>query len=202
MLGLAALVIVCVGATPASADHFKPLSPNHTSYGVGQLNYGNLPAFLDFIVKLINPVHVTQGAAVIVYESDRSDQAGTRTPEKYLTCQVRKLTPHASISITQEVLFPGGENVPSYAEVIWAPADKVSPGQGNGQNRRIADGLGGFSYAGRDIPTSVAHPGLFSLPSNDVVGGQREAAITCVCAGLAVAGLSADVFSEFGITCP
>lgn len=29
--------------TLASADHFRPLSKDHTSYGVAQLNYLNVP---------------------------------------------------------------------------------------------------------------------------------------------------------------
>ena len=199
MVGLAVLALA--GATPAAADHFKPLSPNHTSYGVAQLNYGNVPPFLDFIVKLMNPVHVTQAAAVIIYESDRGANAGT--PEKYLNCVVRQLTPHASISIEEGDYFPTTDEVSTYAEVIWAPVAKVSPGKGNGENRRIADGLGGYFHTGRDLhDPRLAHPGLFSLPSNTVVAGQRENAINCVCTGLSGLALSGDVFSEFGINCP
>ena len=45
----------------------------------------------------------------------------------------------------------------------------------------------------------LAHPGLFSLPSNDVVPGQREAAIQCVLDDLVRFGLPLDLFSDFGI---
>lgn len=118
-------------------------------------------------------------------------------------CLVRELTPHASAAITDRDVPENGRFRAKYAEVIWAPVDKVSPGKGNGKNRRLADGLGGYfsnTSRGRDDGRpQLAHPGLFSLPSDDVVASQRQAAIDCVLAGLSSLGLSSDTFSDFGI---
>ena len=91
------------GASPAWSDHFKPLSPNHTSYGVAQLNYGEIccgPRQFGLIpaVRLMNPSHVTQVAALIVYESARGRRAGT--PEVFVGCTLRVLTPHGSLAIS------------------------------------------------------------------------------------------------------
>ena len=148
----------------------------------------------------MNPVHVTQVAAVIAYEAARGRRPGT--PELFVSCVVRELTPHASIGLTETAINPPGNSRPKYAEVIWAPVTEVSLGQGQGQNRRMADGLGGNFDSGignREGNSRLAHPGLFSLPSDDVVAGQRQAGIDCVRQGLLDLGLNDDIFEEFGV---
>lgn len=158
----------------------------------------------------MNPVHVTQVVALIVYEADRGRNPGTA--EQYALCQVRKLGPHASVGVP-EAFFDTGDpdlRLPKYVEAIWAPVEKVSLVKGHHHQharqhrhgRRVADGLGGILESGtasREGDTQLAHPGLFSLPSDTVVAGQRQAAIDCVLAGLGSLGLSLDIFEEFGI---
>jgi hypothetical protein len=196
----------------AWADHFRPLSPQHTNYGVSQLQFGDVAGRENFggprpVVRLNNPNHVTQAVAILVYQAERGRLPGR--PEVFDGCHVEVLTPHASQAVSGAE-FPGAGGVfgsPQYATAIWAPLDSVSPGRGRGQNRRIADGLGGAmdvnAFADRNgRQVNLAHPGLFSLPSDDVVPGQRQAAITCVCTFVATLRLSRDLFSEFGISCP
>ena len=105
--------------------------------------------------------------------------------------------------------------VPAYVESIWVPLDPVEvrdntgdddddddggSGSGGGvQLTRVADGLGGLTVFGRGAFHFLAHPDLFSLPSDDVVPGQRRAAIDCVLLVLAAQGLPSDVFSDFGV---
>jgi hypothetical protein len=56
-------------------------------------------------------------------------------------------------------------------------------------------------------PTSLytgylAHPGLFSLPSDSVVPGQRQKAIDCICGALeAIDPESVNLFEDFGVGC-
>jgi hypothetical protein len=200
-------LIALLGANSVWADHFKRLSTKHTSYGVSQLNYANLSQDTGVpspVFKLMNPGHVTQAAAAFVYSSARGD-VGT-DPEVYLGCSVAVVPPHGSIGITGDdlVTVPGGE--PLYGEVIWAPLEKVDFGKHKGKEKdygRIADGLGGsFGGARSEGESRLAHPGLFSLPSDSAFPGQRQAAIDCVCADLGTLGESPDIFSEFGIDCP
>ena len=213
LMGLA--LMVGLSAVPLAADHFKKLSTDHTSYGVAQLNYGNIPGADSSstrpAMKLMNPVHVTQVAAVIAYEAARGRFPGTA--EVFVTCVVRVLTPHASIGIPEAVF--NVKDSPKYVEVIWVPMEAVSLAKGSGKSdksdksskksnntRRIADGLGGNFDSGagnREGNSRLAHPGLFSLPSDDVVAGQRGAAINCVLDGLFDLGMDNDIFSEFGI---
>ena len=195
---------------------FTPLSPNHTDYGVAQLNYGNISGSERTgdserpVIKLMNPVPVRQVAAAIVYESERGRNPGTA--EKYLTCAVRELTPHASIGIPTSAVDSPANILPKYAEVIWAPVEKVDVGLlsqfgisiGLKKGIRMADGLGGYFETGRfgsEGDPRLAHPGLFSLPSDDVVAGQRQAAIDCLCDALEDMGRSKDTFKEFGVRC-
>ena len=204
-MGLAALMFL--GASPVSAGHFEELSVHHTNYGVAQFNYGNLAArnIDDFtpLIKLMNPVHVTQVAAVIVYEAARGFRPGTAGA--YSTCLVRELTPHGSLGLPEAVVNPPGRRVAKYAEVIWAPVDPVSDDDDDDNIddlTRLADGLGGYWEHGagnHEGKPELALPHLFSLPSDAVVLGQRQAAIDCVLAGLAALGLSPDIFSDFGI---
>ncbi len=240
-------------ASPAFADHFQPLSPQHTNYGAAQLNYGQTPNSLSVPLKLMNPNHVTQLGAVFVDQSDRG--TGALPAAVYVNCVVRRVTPHGSIGIDEDDYYPDldgdgfPDDVSAYIEVIWASEEPIVIGGGdgatgnddesasddatsdddsgddNGRNRnkknkhrhsdrhgtngpapvvtRVADGLGGWSHSGRDTPDpQLAHPGLFTLPSNDVVAGQRETAIGCVCDGLVSLGVSTDVFGNFGVVCP
>lgn len=216
---LSSVAVGLLGATTVRADHFKPLSPNHTSYGVAQLNYGNMSqsAVDDSempAVKLMNPNHVTQAVAGLIYSSDRGRQ---RQPsEVFLGCKVDVLTPHGSTDISGAELVAAGvpDDRPLYGEYIWAPLEKVSLRRDDDDDddkkvdwrkRRIADGLGGRAvHRLLDVEGEVqlAHPGLFSLPSDSVVPGQRQKAITCICAEVAAQGLDPKVFSEFGISCP
>jgi len=215
---LSSVAVGWLGAVTVWADHFQPLSPNHTNYGVAQLNYGNIsqsafdnsemPAF-----KLMNPNHIPQAVAGLIYSSDRGQQ---RQPsEVFLGCKVDVLTPHGSTDISGAELVAAGvpDNRPLYGEFIWAPIEKVTlrrdddddDKKGDWKRRRIADGLGGSAVIARgevEGEVRLAHPGLFSLPSDSVVAGQRQKAINCICAELAVQDLDPKVFSEFGVTCP
>lgn len=209
------------GAITVWADHFKPLSPNHTDYGVAQLNYGNMSQIFRSdtttpAVKLMNPNHLTQAVAGLIYSSDRGRQGAGQATEVFLGCKVHVLTPHGSTEISEAELVTAGvpENRPLYSEYIWAPLEKVSlrkddddddHEKGDRKKRRIADGLGGSAvnrFTENEGEIGLAHPGLFSLPSNSVVAGQREKAIDCICAELAAQSLDHKVFSEFGISCP
>ena len=130
-IALASLVLL--GANPVSAGHFKKLSVHHTNFGVAQLNYGNISGrnFDGFrpLLKLMNPVHVTQVAAVIVYEAARGRTPGTA--ELFSTCVVRELTPHASIGIPETLINPSFiSRRAKYGEMIWAPVDPVRDGRG------------------------------------------------------------------------
>ena len=126
-----------------------------------------------------------------------------------------RLTPHAALDLTSPAVggnFPTGTEgdfpevppffPPRYAEVIWAPEDKVRVRGRGHRGTRLADGLGGRSQGA--VNTTVhhlAHPSLFSLPSNDVVPGQREDAVNCVCNNLVLLGLDSHTFKDFGIRC-
>ena len=218
-LSLAPLVLL--GATSAHADHFKPLSPHHTAYGVSQLGYGDLRGHdedsLTPMARLHNPNHITQVAALIFYDAARGQNPGT--PELFVGCHCKVLTPHASVGVSEEdVPGSGLEMSPGrarYAEAIWSPVDPVRVRKGRGDDddddddrarRRIADGLGGaFNIGASDFAGAsihLAHPGLFSLPSNSVVPGQRQVAIDCLCHELARLNLNRDIFKEFGVICP
>lgn len=210
------LAAVFPGATTGWAEHFKPLSPNHTTYGVAQLNYGNIPqvssAENSSAVKFMNPNHVTQAVAALIYSSSRGPQGAGRPTEVFLGCKVRVVTPHGSTDISDVELITAGvpQGRPLYSEHIWAPLEKVSLSEDDEEHdrsepksRRIADGLGGNAESvSYERQLRLAHPGLFSLPSNSVVPGQRERAIRCICAELAALRLNADIFSDFKVRCP
>lgn len=217
-----AIIALPLAANIAWADNddeprFKPLSKAHVDYGVSQFNYGIVPragggpnGIVPAPMKLMNPNRVTQIAAVFVY--NRS--ADPSQSEVYLGCVVRKVTPHGALDLTDPAVggdFPTGDEgafpvppgfPPRYAEVIWAPEKKVKV-SGKGPNRRrVADGLGGNAQGA--VNTTVhylAHPSLFSLPSNDVVPGQREAAVDCVCGNLGQQGFDLRTFRDFGVRC-
>lgn len=212
---------VLAAAPAAQAEHFKPLSPHHTSYGVSQLVYGNLPPLTagnSASVKLINPNHVTQAAATLIYSSNRGNQGAGHPTEVFLACKVRVVTPHGSTSISDAELVAAGAPLdrPLYSEHIWAPLEKVAlsedddddgkdkdkSGKDDQKKRRLADGLGGSAEGGfEEREMRLAHPSMFSLPSNAVVAGQKERAVRCICTELAVQRLPADTFSDFKVRC-
>jgi len=207
-------VLFAITADPLLAKSFAPLSANHTNYGVAQFNFGEvccagMPVGLPTVVRLMNPVKVTQVAAVIVYESVSDDSIGFfGNAGKYVGCTLPKLPPHSSMGINRDQLPQNADFAGKYVEVIWAPVKEVTTsGRRFKRNTRLADGLGGYfsnAHEGQYEGTvQLAHPKLFSLPSDDVVPGQRQEAIDCICEGLSDLGLSGDIFSEFGIgPCP
>ena len=84
--------------------------------------------------------------------------------------------------------------------MIWAPVTPVNVG-GTRRFTRLADGLGGTANEANFAAGafSLTHPSRFTLPSDDVVPGQRVAAIECICQNLAENNAPPDTFSEFGI---
>ncbi len=216
------VAFLSLGATLSWAGHeFKKLSKNHLLFGVSQFLAGNINAVETTPLKLFNPNHVTQVAAALFYERE-SEGGGPRpggSAEEFQACLVRVLTPHGALQFRLDFLETGR----LYVEVISAPATPVRKGKRkekdddedeNKYNKhrghmkrelRLADGLGIRGTAAltnfASVPLSMVHPGLFSLPSDDVVEGQRQAAIDCVCGALP-AGSDPDVFEEFGISCP
>jgi hypothetical protein len=180
----------------AWADYyqFKKLSIDHTSYGVSQFTYGLL-GYEGRDSRFINPNRVTQVVASFVYT--RTAEGHEPDTEVYLGCTIEVLTPHAAIGGDR---FVGTSDEPRYVESIWVPLEKVKIRYKNKTRRvRIADGLGGRTSFGHGKYGFMAHPDLFSLPSDDVVPGQRQAAIDCVQAELGSLGLSLYIFQEFGI---
>jgi len=151
--------------------------------------------------------------AALIYSSDRGRGGAGQTTEVFLGCKVRVLAPHSSTDISDADLVTAGvpQGRPLYTEHIWAPLGEISVRQDDDERheksdrkkRRTADGLGGNAEGSSfERELRLAHPGLFSLPSNSVIPGQRETAIGCVCAELAAQSLNADIFSDFGIRCP
>lgn len=212
------LAVFFVITEPLSAMQYRPLTSLHTNYGVSQLNYGQvccagITPGLPTVIRLMNPIKVTQVAAVIVYENRSDDINGfLGNPGVYVGCTLRKLSPHSSIGINRDQLpqSPVGPLAqPSkYVEVIWAPEQEVGIGYWHTSKMgRIADGLGGYFSNAHDGQyegtVQLANPRLFSLPSDDIVPGQKQAAVDCICEGLSDLNLSGDIFSEFGIgPCP
>lgn len=220
IFGLAGLPFVSIASW---ADHnddmarYSPLSAAHTVFGVSQFNYGVVPregggpnGFVPAPMKLMNPNKVTQIAAVLVY----SRAGDPSQAEIYLGCVVRRVTPHGALDLTSPVVggdFPTGDEgvfpvppgfPPRYAEVIWAPEKMVRIKGGKKGKGRLADGLGGRSQGAVNTTEHyLAHPKLFSLPSNKVVPGQREEAIGCVCNNLHGLGADANTFRDFGVRC-
>ena len=182
--------------TPLWADHFKKLSKNHLRFGVSQLLVGHVSPRADELVRLMNPNHITQVAAALFYERLGAFSAGTLgTPEAFLGCVVRDLTPHAAVGIDNGSLS-NPDRIPLYVEVISAP---VTPVPVKKKQAPVADGLGIAASAGTfQGPLFLVHPKLFSLPDDE------QAAIDCVCIALEpliLEGLAPNVFKDFGITC-
>ena len=146
-------------------------------------------------------------------------------PEVFLGCVVVELTAHGYLGLADSTTtsaalsaaiggdpWPGcpgerrdnGNGVPRAAHVIWGPVEKVEVSNATG-TRRLADGLGGHVVGSSDDVArgwGLLHPQTFALPDNDVVAGQKEAAIECVCAGLGDLFVSGDTFTPFGVICP
>lgn len=211
--------------SPVSAGHsFEKLSKNHLQFGVSQFLAGNVPNSRPQNLKLMNPNHVTQVAAVLIYERVKENPSfgPIGEAELFLGCAVRELSPHAAVGISSEEVGDTEDFTALYVEVISAPATPVkrktgkwleswNEREGNereGKERkglRLADGLGIIADAsGSEKSLHLIHPGLFSLPSDDVVDGQQQAAIDCVCAALDELPDDSDleVFEDFGIDCP
>ena len=139
--------------------------------------------------------------------------------EVFLGCVVVEMTPNSDLGLkgtdstdwpTENEIWPGcpgfdlqsgTDGMPRTAEVIWAPAEKVTVA-GLPSPRRRADGLGGILRGSADERArahSLMHPGLFSLPPD---AGDAADAIECVCAGLGDLFADRDTFKPFGIDCP
>ena len=239
---LSSASLLALGAAGASADHFDKLGRKHTNYGVAQYNVTNVSRSRRVGLTLMNPIHVTQLAAILMYQRPTRNRTTfcpaaaapctaaefeAYLPEVFLGCLVVEMTPHSAVSLHDSTsttwldtsftdagaAWPGlpGTNrnsgingMPRVAEVIWGPAEKVKVAGVRGLKRK-ADGLGGTTAGGHRTArshTNLLHPGLFSLPSNDVVAGQREDAIECVCEGLADLFADRNTFEKFGISCP
>lgn len=213
---VALVACVLVGTASGQSNRFNRLSLEHTDYGVSQFSYGNMPNLTGDLskpaIKLMNPVRVPQAVAAIIYSSQRGSLGGGTSPGVFQGCTVRVLNPHDSVAVTRGEFASGGAplDLPLYTEYIWSPVSKVRVGPGRiryghrgKRGTRLADGLGGSgSEQGGKEGITLAHPSLFSLPSNDTVPGQREAAIDCICQQTWTLGLSRDVFEEFGAMCP
>lgn len=205
VLGLGVLGFL---AAPAAADHFSKLSNKHTLFGYSQFNYGNIGIGRSNPIKWVNPNHVTQLSAALIYESDRPNRdpvAGTRG--LFRGCIVRQVKQHDSqgasnteVRTAAGIATDGTEDRPLYVEMIWARDKKTDVG--GGIKRRLADGLGGDMGGTGGEESKLTHPDLFTLPRDAVVPGQAQDAIDCVCAEVAILGAGRNVFQPFGISCP
>ena len=223
-VGLAAGVsLLGLSATPLVAGHFRELSHLHNWYGVSQFNALLRESESNIVVT--NPNHLTQVAAVLLFRKAQfdyrlvPDDAGQLfldfidegPAEQWRACLVVELTPHAAIKLD----WPSPPDPPwpdnIYAEVLFVPLDPVRAPGTNNKARRLADGLGGVA-GGHDESGSrgwnFVHPGLFTLPSNDVAGAsptQREEACACVCERIDLLGFEParvnGLFTPFGIVC-
>ena len=227
---IAGVSLLGLSAAPASAGHFEEFSEHHTTFGVSQFNALDLDNDDDMVLN--NPIHVTQVAAVLLYERGEinyshdgqefffNGSTGDFPLERYFACMVVKLTPHASLDLNWDDPSGLGE---TYAEVIFVPEQPVRVAiaalGGQKKSRRLADGLGGQAVGEGDRESRgfhLVHPGLFSLPDETVdfefnaAINQQEAARQCICQGLfdlveePFNNLTTPlrVFEPFGITCP
>ena len=209
-----------LSATPLVANHFEELTNHHTNWGVSQYNALSLETSGDLTVY--NPNHVTQLAGVLLYrEADFEyrllpdddgqlflDFIDEGPPEEWRACLVVELSPNASIQLVFD--RPGDPPWPNnmYATTIFAPVDPVRAPGTNNKARRLADGLGGVAIGEDDSNARgyhLVHPLLFTLPSNEVVAGQRDAACECICQRVNLLGFEPSrvnsVFAPFGIVC-
>lgn len=177
---------------------------------MSQFLAGNINAQETTPLKLFNPTPVTQVVAALFYERESEGPRPGGNAEQFQACLVRLLTPHGAVQLPLDFLATNR----AYVEVISAPVTPVKREKDehddhgdhddDDEGLRLADGLGIRGTATltffASVPLSMVHPELFSLPSDDVLPGQRQAAIDCVCDGLAL-GLDPDVFEDFGIDC-
>lgn len=210
-IAIASVVFLSLAVSQAWAIDYKPLSKDHTVYGVSQYLAGGVAPIGNILVKLVNPTPVTMVAAALFYEREGGKRGGTTTPEKFLRCVVEELSPHAAIQIENEAECASNnssnpECVPLYVEVISVPVEPVtlrSHWKKHKYFNSLADGLGIVgspnTFQGNLF---LLNPKLFSLPSDSVVDGQRKYAIDSICTALQEKGLSPDLFEEFGIFCP
>ena len=124
LAALSGAAILGLSAASLHAGHFTQLSPLHTVHGVSQFNYTHLSRETggrNHAVTLMNPTHVTQVAAVLVYqypypnsnytacfrdpggpgvgECDEEFVELDYEPEVFLGCQVALITPHAAVGL-------------------------------------------------------------------------------------------------------
>lgn len=151
-------------------SRFKPISENHTNYGVSQLLVGAVGStFSSNQFGLNNPGDVTMRTVIFVYSravQDVADFAGSYrddfslagdandNPEEYLGCVTMQFTPHASISLDEDALeeaidpfCPGGigSDCRIYVEALSVPEQKVditAQQWPQPPKTRKADGLG------------------------------------------------------------
>ena len=209
-----------LSAAPLIASHFEELSRFHTLWGVSQFTAMDNETNTSLVA--FNPIHVTQLAAVLIYRRAEfqyrllPDSAGQLfldfidegPPEEYRACLVVELTPHAAIGL--DLPRPSDPPWPrqTFVQTIFAPVDPVRAPGTNNKARRLADGLGGVTQGASDDHNRGYHlvnPLLFTLPSNEVVSGQMDAACDCICERVDLLGFEPSrvnsVFAPFGIVC-
>ncbi len=216
------IVITVVGTaflslatTPCWAGHaFKRLSKNHLLFGVSQFLAGNINSREATPLKLFNPTPVTQVVAALFYERESEGPQPGGNAAQFRACLVRLLTPHGALQLNLDFVATNPHNR-HYVEVISAPVTPVkreedehdddSDSDDDNEGLRLADGLGIRGTATltlfASVPLSMVHPELFTLPADEVVPGQRQDAIDCLCDGLITLGLDLDVFEDFGVDC-
>lgn len=135
------------------------------------------------LVRLLNPNPQDHVAAVIVYDRSLSSTDTANIPERFKSCVVRRLTPHAAVGVTKTEFpdvgpVPFQSLTPAYGEIISAPVSEVYVG---GRRTRLADGLGILALSGSDggerqfLPV---HPRLFT-PPQDEHPSARESGAPC-----------------------
>jgi len=202
LMAVAFLGTIVFSTQPARADD-DDLTKHHLNYGVSQFWAGTHGALRPG--RYANPTPVNMVVATLIYhviniEDQLAGDDLQRISEKFLSCVVLELTPHAAVYLDEDVFeagipMPGGfdDDGPYYSEIISAPRDG-----------RLADGLGILAQDGtQQASMRAVHPRLFSLPSDTVLLGQRQTAIDCVCNGLfgldMPVPIPSDIFSAFGI---
>ena len=220
-VGLAAGVsLLGLSATPLVAAHFKELSVDHVLYGVSQ--YAAMDIDSESAMVVYNPNHVAQLAAVLIYRRAEfnyqllPDSAGQffleeieqGPAEQWRACLVVELSPLAAIALD----WPKPSDPPwpdqTYTTTIFAPVDPVRAPGTNNKARRLADGLGGVTVGDSSDEVRgyhLVHPTMFTLPSDEVVSGQRDAACECICERIDLLGFEPSrvnsLFAPFGIVC-
>ena len=217
---VAGVSLLGLSAAPLIASHFEEVSRFHTVWGVSQFNA--MDADDESSLVVYNPNHVTQLAAVLIYRQAEfdyrllPDNAGELfldfidegPPEEWRACIVVELSPNADIGLDWNKPPDPPWPRQMYNEVIFAPLDPVRAPGTNNKARRLADGLGGVARGDSDSDQGAFHllnPLFFTLPSNEVVSGQKDAACECICERVNLLGFEPSrvnsVFAPFGIVC-